>query len=355
MNMKLNCIGTGKKKVKIGDSFVGDGEPTFVIAEAGANHNRNFDMAKKLIDVAADAKANAVKFQTYSAETLYSKKTPAFSKDNKIKPYELIKNVELPRDWQAKLAEYARERGIMFLSTPFDYEAVDELDELGIQAFKFASFEIVDLELLKYASSKQKPIILSTGMASLGDIEDALIAIRSEGNDEIILLHCNSLYPTPPEVVNLRAIRTMHEAFKLPVGFSDHTPGISISLAAVGMDACLIEKHFTLDRKLRGPDHIFAIEPDELKDLVLGIRAVDTAKGDGIKRRSWLEDGEMYQKGRRSIIAKHDIPIGTVITRDMLVVKRPGYGISPKLIDIVVGRTTKLEIKEDEWITWEML
>lgn len=342
-------------KIRISNRFVGDSEPTFVIAEAGANHNRNFDMAKKLIDVAADAKADAVKFQTYSAETLYSKKTAAFSKDNKIKPFDLIKKVELPREWQPELAEYARERGIIFLSTPFDYAAVDELYELGIPAFKFASFEIVDLELLKHAASKQKPIILSTGMASLSDIEDAVNVIHSAGNDDIILLHCNSLYPTPPEVVNLRAIKTMHEAFKLPVGFSDHTLGISISLAAVGMDACLIEKHFTLDRSLPGPDHPFAIEPDELKELVLGIRAVDIAKGDGIKRRSWLEDGEMYQKGRRSIIAKQDIPIGTVITRDMLVVKRPGYGISPKLIDIVVGRTTKLEIKEDEWITWEML
>ena len=342
-------------KIKIGNRFVGDGEPTFVIAEAGANHNRDFDMAKRLIDVAADAKADAVKFQTYSAETLYSKRTPAFSKDNDIKPYDLIKNVELPREWQPKLAEYANERGIMFLSTPFDYAAVDELYELGIPAFKFASFEIVDLELLKYAASKQKPIIISTGMASLGDIEDAINAIRSVGNDDIVLLHCNSLYPTPPEVVNLRAIKTMREGFKLPIGFSDHTLGIPISLAAVAMDACLIEKHFTLDRNLPGPDHLFAIEPNELKELVLGIGAIDAAKGDGIKGRSSLEDGEMYQKGRRSIIAKCDIPVGAVITRDMLVVKRPGYGISPKFMDIVVGRTSQLDIKEDEWITWEMV
>lgn len=342
-------------KVKIGNRFVGDGEPTFIIAEAGANHNRDLNMTKKLIDVAADAKADAVKFQTYSAETLYSKRTPAFSKDNEIKPFDLIKSVELPRKWQRELSEYAHEKGIMFLSTPFDYEAVDELDDIGIPAFKFASSEIVDLELLKYTASKQKPILLSTGMASLCDIEDAINAIHSEENEDIILLHCNSLYPTPSEVVNLRAMKTMRDTFKLPIGFSDHTLGISIPLAAVGIDACVIEKHFTLDRHLSGPDHSFAIEPNELKELVVGIKAIDAAKGDGIKQCSELENDDAYQKSRRSIIAKQDIPVGVVITRDMLVVKRPGYGISPKLIDIVVGRTTKLDIKEDEWITWNMI
>ena len=342
-------------KLKIGNHFVGNGGPTFVISEAGANHNRDFDMAKELIDVAADAKADAVKFQTYSAETLYSKKTPVFSKDEGIKPYDLIKNVELPRDWQPKLAKYAEKKGIMFLSTPFDYAAVDELDELNIPVFKFASFEIVDLELLKYAAAKQKPMIISTGMASLGDIEDAIAAIRSTGNDDIILLHCNSLYPTPPEVVNLKAMDTMYQAFRLPVGFSDHTTGIHLSLAAVAMGACVIEKHFTLDRSLPGPDHLFAIEPDELKELVSNIRDIDAAKGNGIKQRSSLEDEEVYEKARRSIIAKCNIPAGVVITRDMLVVKRPGYGIAPKFMDVVVGRPARVDIEEDEWIKWEMI
>jgi len=270
-------------KIKIGSRFVGSGEPAFIIAEAGANHNRDFDMAKKLIDVAADSKADAVKFQTYSAETLYSKKTPEFSYMKGQNVYDLIKSIELPREWQQELAEYADQRGVMFLSTPFDYAAVDELDEIGVPAFKFASFEIVDLELLKYAASKQKPMIISTGMANLGEIEDAISAIRSAGNDDIVLLHCNSLYPTPPEVVNLRAMETMREAFKLPVGFSDHTLGIHISLAAVAMRACAIEKHFTLDRDLPGPDHSFAIEPDELKEMVRCVREIEEAKGSGIK------------------------------------------------------------------------
>lgn len=342
-------------KIKIGSHFVGENEPTFIIAEAGANHNRDFDIAKKLIDIAADAKADAVKFQTYSAETLYSKKTPIFLKDKDIRPYDLIKKLELPRDWQPKLKKYAEQKGIIFLSTPFDYAAVDELDELDLPAFKLASFEIVDLELIKYAASKQKPMIISTGMASLGDIEDAITAIHSVGNINIILLHCNSLYPTPVEVVNLNAIETMHKAFSLPIGFSDHTLGIHVSLAATAMGACVIEKHFTLDRSLPGPDHPFAIEPDELKELVSNIRDIGAAKGDGIKQRSSLEDEEVYQKARRSIIALCDIPAGMLITKSMLVVKRPGYGIAPKFMDIVVGRTARVDIEKDDWLRWEMI
>jgi len=328
---------------------------TFIIAEAGSNHNHDLDMAMELIDVAAEAKADAVKFQTYSADTLYSKKTPEFSYLKGQKVHDLIKSIELPRDWQQELAEYADKKGITFLSTPFDYAAVDELDEIGVPAFKFASFEITDLELLKYAASKQKPMIISTGMADLDEIEDAINAVRSVRNDDIVLLHCNSLYPTPPEVVNLRAMETMREAFNLPVGFSDHTLGIHISLAAVAMGACVIEKHFTLDRSLPGPDHSFAIEPDELKEMVRCVREIDKAKGSGIKERSELEDAEMYDKARRSVHAKVDIPIGTVITREMLVVKRPGYGIKPKFVDTVVGREAVKEIEEEDWITWDII
>lgn len=327
---------------------------TFIIAEAGSNHNQNFDIAIELIDVAADAGADAVKFQTYSAETLYSKKTPEFSYLKGQNVYDLVKSIELPRDWQQELAEYADKKGIIFLSTPFDYAAVDELDEIGVPAFKFASFEITDLELLGYAAAKQKKMIISTGMADLDEIEDAINTVRSVGNDDIVLLHCNSLYPAPPEVVNLRAIATMREAFDLPVGFSDHTLGIHISLAAVAMGACVIEKHFTLHRGQPGPDHSFAIEPDELKELVRCVREIDKAKGSGIKARSELED-EMYDKARRSVHAKVDIPIGTVITREMLVVKRPGYGIKPKFVDTVVGRIARNDVQEDEWITWEIV
>jgi len=339
-------------KIKIGDQLIGDEKPCFIIAEAGSNHNGSLEQAKKLIDVAAEVKADAVKFQIFKAESLYSKYTPEFSYLKGQNTYELIKSIETPREWIKELAEYCKKRGIIFLASVFDFEAIDILDKY-VPAFKIASFEITDLELLKYAAEKGKPMIISTGMANLGEIEDAITAIRSVGNENIILLHCNSLYPTPVGIANLRAIETMRTAFKVPVGFSDHTLGIHIPIAAVAMGACMIEKHFTLDRTLPGPDHSFAIEPDELKEMVRCIREVEKAKGSGIKEKSDLESEEMYVKARRSIHAKVDIPKGTKITRDMLIIKRPGYGIKPKFIDMVVGREAKKDIREDEWVTWD--
>ena len=342
------------KNVKIENKLIGDGEPCFIIAEAGSNHNGSIEQAKKLIDVAAEAGADAVKFQIFKAEDLYSKYTPEFSYLKEQSVYELIKNIETPREWIKELAGYCKEKGIIFLASVFDFEAVDLLDKY-VPAFKIASFEITDLELLKYAAEKGKPMIISTGMANLGEVEDAINTIKSVGNEDIILLHCNSLYPTPVEVVNLRAMETMRTAFKVPVGFSDHTLGIHIPIAAVAMDACVIEKHFTLDRTLPGPDHFFAIEPDELKEMVNCIRDVEKARGSGIKKKSELESEEMYIKARRSIHAKVDILKGTKITRDMLIIKRPGYGIKPKFIDIVIGRDVKKDIKEDEWMIWDMV
>lgn len=341
-------------KIKIGDKLIGDEEPCFIIAEAGSNHNGNLEQAKKLIDVAVEAKADAVKFQIFQAENLYSKYTPEFSYLKGVNIYELIKGIETPREWIKELAKHCKEKNIDFLASAFDFEAVDLLDKY-VPAFKIASFEIVDLEFIKYAAKKGKPMIISTAMANLGEIEDAINAIKSIGNKDIILLHCNSLYPTPVEVVNLKAIETIKNAFKMPIGFSDHTLGIHIPISAFAMGACIIEKHFTLNRNLPGPDHSFAIEPNELKEIVRCIREVEKAKGSGIKEKSELEGEEMYVKARRSIHAKVDIPKGTKITRDMLIIKRPGYGIKPKFIDTVVGREVKRDIKEDEWITWDMV
>ena len=342
------------KTVKIGDKVIGGDNPCYIIAEAGSNHNGSFEQAKKLIDAAVEAGADAVKFQIFKAENLYSKYTPEFSYLKGENVYELIKNIETPREWIKELIKHCKGKNIDFLASAFDFEAVDLLDKY-VPAFKIASFEITDLELIKYAAEKGKPMIISTGMANLSEIEDAINAIKSVGNENIILLHCNSLYPTPVEIVNLRAIETMKNAFKLPVGFSDHTLGIHIPIAAVAMGACMIEKHFTLDRSLPGPDHSFALEPDELNAMVRCIREVEKVKGNGIKEKSELESEEMYVKARRSIHAKVDIPKGTKITRDMLIIKRPGYGIKPKFIDIVVGREAKKDIKEDEWITWDMV
>ena len=340
-----------KSEITIGNKKIGVDNPTYIIAEIGSNHNRDKKIAKKMIDKAADARVDAVKFQTFKAEKLYSKKTPKFSKDT-ITPFDLIKSIELPREWHKELFEYAVDKNLHFLSSPFDYEAVDLLDKIGVPAYKIASFEITDLELLKYVAKKTKPIILSTGMANIEEIEEALEAIRKQGNNNIVLLHCNSMYPTPVEIVNLNAINTMSTIFKIPIGFSDHTIGIHIPIAAVAKGAKVIEKHFTLDRKMKGPDHHFAVEPDELKQMVQNIRDVEKAQGTGVKEAS-KEEQEMYEKGRRSIIAAQDISKGTKITKEMLIIKRPGFGIKPKFLETVIGKTSKKDIAADQWITWE--
>jgi sialic acid synthase SpsE len=345
--------------VRFGDRLVGGSAPCFVIAEAGANHNRNFDLARRLIDAARAAGADAVKFQTYSGRTLYSTKTPRFDYLGELgaKPaHELLEEIALPRDWQPLLAEHCREVGIEFMSSPFDHAAVDELDALDVVALKIASFELVDLGLVGYAAATGRPLILSTGMATLGEIEDALNAARSAGATEIVLLQCASLYPAPPHVMNLRSIATMRSAFGVPVGLSDHTSGVHIAPAAVVLGAAVVEKHFTLDRTMTGPDHPFAIEPDELGRLVSHIRDVEDALGDGTKRGpSYEEADEMYTKARRSIVAAQPIAAGTTIVDDMLTVKRPGHGIPPKFRSVVVGRAARVDIDADDVMTWEMV
>jgi N,N'-diacetyllegionaminate synthase len=345
-------------RVRIGERWVGEGEPCFVIAEAGANHNRDLAMGRELIDVAAEAGADAVKFQTYSAETLYSKKTPRFSYLQGVsdkETWDLIKEIELPRQWQGELAAHAARRGIRFLSSPFDVQAVDELTALDVPAYKIASFEIVDLPLIGYAAAKGRAMILSTGLASYEDVADAVAACAAVGNRDVILLQCASLYPAPPSRMNLRAMATLRQAFAVPVGLSDHSLGIHIAAAAVALGASVIEKHFTLDRSLPGPDHPFAIEPGELRDMIRHIRDVEAALGDGLKLGPAPEEEEMHQKGRRSLIAARAIPRGTTIERSMIAVKRPGFGIRPKFVDLVVGRVARIDIEEDTVLTWEML
>ena len=332
---------------------IGDGSPCYIMMDIAANHNGDLNTAKELIRKAAEAGADAVKFQTYRAEDLYSKKTPRFSRDP-MKPYDLIKKVQHPREWIPLLAEFAKTLDIDFLSSPFDYDAVDLLDNTGVKLFKVASLEIVDLRLIKYIAGKGKPVILSTGMASLGETEEAVETARSTGNGNIGLLHCNTCYPSPVHIVNLKAMETLENAFRLPVGFSDHTLGWHITVAAVAMGACIIEKHFTLSREQDGPDHGFSIEPKELTLMVQQIRDVEKAIGDGFKRVS-DEELENYEKGRRSLIARVDIPKGTIITEAMLTAKRPGYGIKPKYFDLVVGRTVKSDIFEDDILLWDML
>ncbi len=345
-------------RVRVGSRAVGDGEACYIIAEAGANHNRSLSMAKELIDAAAAARADAVKFQTYSAETLYSRKTPRFTYLDPLtekSTWDLIKEIELPRAWQPELQAYARSKGIEFLSTPFDHAAVDELDALGIPAMKIASFELVDVELVAHAARTHRPLLLSTGMADYGEILEAMRRAWAEGNEQIVLLHCISLYPAPARLANLRAIATMRRAFGVPVGFSDHTRSVSVPAVAVGLGACLIEKHFTLDRTLPGPDHPFALEPGELVSMIAAVREAESAMGDGRKLGPADEEREMYEKARRSIVAARAVRKGTALTREMLTVKRPGTGIPPALMDRVVGRVARVDIEEDDVITWEMV
>jgi len=342
-------------KVRINQNRnIGDGEPVFVIAEIGANHNRKKKFAFDLIDAAVDAGADAVKFQIYSAETLYSKKTPDHSGYEKPL-FDLIKEIETPRDWIPELKDYCDAHAIQFFATPFDARAVDELDAAGVDLYKIASFELVDLPLIEYTARKGKATIISTGLATMEELEDAYTAYTGTGNDRLIFLQCTSTYPARPEIMNLRAMETIRRAFGVPVGLSEHTLGIHISVAAVALGASVIEKHITLDRSLPGPDHPFAIEPAELKDLVRQIRDVEVAMGDGRKLGPSEAEREFYEKARRSIHARVKIEAGEEITPDKLVMKRPGFGILPKFQDRIIGRKAKVEIDEDQWITWDMV
>ncbi len=335
--------------------LVGDDQPCFVIAEIGSNHNHDFELAKQTIDAAAEAGVDAVKFQTFKAKSHYSKLSPGFSYLNDCNTFDLIKSLELDRSWHAPLKAYAESRNLVFLSSPCDTEAIDELDELGLTAFKVASFDLSDLALIRHMAKTKRPVILSTGMANWTDIQLAVDACRQEGNDKVVLLQCTSLYPAPAHLSNLRAMRVMRDAFGVLTGYSDHTEGDHVCLASVALGACIIEKHFTLDRTLPGPDHPFAIEPEPLKQMMQRLREVEAALGDGAKAGPRDEELEMFNKGRRSLHAKTSIAKGQVITADMITSKRPGLGIPPYLADIVVGRTAKRDIAEDQWITWEMI
>lgn len=328
-----------------------------IIAEAGVNHNGNIELAKKLIDVATEAHADAVKFQTFKAEKTIAAETPRATyqmqnmPDENENQLEMVKKLELKFEDFKILKEYCNSKGIMFLSTPFDFESVDILEPL-VPLYKIASGEIINIPLLKHIASKGKPIILSTGMATLGEIEEAIEAI-DEINPSIskILLHCTTNYPTPYEEVNLRAMLTLKEAFKLPVGYSDHTLGIEVPVAAVALGAKVIEKHFTLDRNLPGPDHKASLEPDELKAMVTAIRNIEKALGDGIKRpnRSELE---IMKVARKSLVAGRDIEKGEILKEKDIEIKRAGEGIQPKFKDIIVDMKINKSIKRDEPFSW---
>jgi sialic acid synthase SpsE len=338
--------------IAFGGRRVGEGEPCFLIAEIGANHNRDFDMARRLIDVAADAGADCVKFQIFLADQHYSRFTPPIpGYDKHI--HTIIAETEFDRDWLPLLKDFAEERGVVFLSSVGDRDAISRLEAVDVVGYKNTSAELSDVELISAIAATGKPVILSTGLADEADITRALAACEAAGNRQVILLQCSVAYPAPMEIVNLRAMETMRNRFGTLVGFSDHTLGDHVAVAAVAMGARVVEKHITLDRALPGPDHRFALEPDELAGMVRRIRDVEAALGDGRKDGPRGPEMDIYLMARRSLHAAVDIPKGTVITEDMLCIKRPGMGIAPWRKSELLGRVSTASIAADRWITWE--
>ncbi len=329
---------------------------TFIIAEAGVNHNGSIEIAKKLIDVASQAGADAVKFQTFKAKNLVSKNAQKANyqketTDEDESQYEMIKKLELDVDTHKELMRYCDEKRIIFLSTPFDLESIELLYELGLEIFKIPSGEITNLPYLRAIGKLKKRVILSTGMADLGEIEDALDLLVDSGTkrENIIVLHANTMYPTPMEDVNLRAMQTIASAFGVEVGYSDHTLGIEVPIAAVAMGARVIEKHFTLDRDMEGPDHTASLEPDELKAMVNGIRNIEKALGNGIKKPTPSEKPNI-EVARKSIVAARDIKKGEIFSEENLATKRPAKGINPMRWDEIIGTVAQRDYKADELI-----
>jgi N,N'-diacetyllegionaminate synthase len=349
-----------KSAFEIAGRRVGRGHPCYVIAEAGVNHNCDLALGKRLVETAKHAGADAIKFQSYTASKISTRVAPRYwfePKDPNGTQWDTFDKLDkLSDDDFRALLEHAKQLGLTAFSSPFDDEAVDFLAGLQVPAFKIASADLTCHPLLERAARLRKPLILSTGTATLAEVEEALEVVRRAGNDEVVLLHCTLKYPCPPEGINLRMMEHLMRAFpELPVGLSDHSLGISVAQAAVAMGACMIEKHYTVDKTLPGsPDHHLSVDPPEMRAMLEGIRTVEKALGKATKGVEPLEhDALLY--ARRSVTSKAAIPKGTRVTRAMLTYKRPGTGISPRFFPMVVGRVASVDIPEDTTLTWEML
>jgi N-acetylneuraminate synthase/N,N'-diacetyllegionaminate synthase len=346
-------------EINIADRKIGPGQPCFIIAEAGVNHNGDLETCKALIDVAIEAGADAVKFQTFTADRVSNasarkaeyQQQATGSAESQL---EMLRRLELTPEAHYTIVDYCRKCDILFLSTPFDDKSVELLDEIGMPAFKIGSGEITNWPFLQVIARKAKPVILSTGMSYLSEIDQAVRVLQAAGCDQLILLHCVSSYPADPADVNLKAIKTLETAFQVPVGFSDHTHGIEISLGAVALGACVIEKHFTVDRNLPGPDHKASLEPNELMALVKGIRSLESAFGDGRKVPAPGEQ-DTRQFSRRSLVLKCELKAGSSIEASMLTALRPAGGIDPSSTKFVVGRRVKRTLKAGQMLTWQDL
>ncbi len=347
-------------EIDFGGRLIGEGHPAFVIAEAGVNHNGDLALGRSLIQEAKGAGADAIKFQSYKAGKISTKTAPRYwveQDDPDGSQYDTFAKLDSfgPVEHEA-LFRYARECKLLCFSAPFDDEAVDMLDELGVPGFKIASADLTDHPLLKKVAAKGKPVILSTGLATIPEIGDAVAVVREEGNDQIILLHCTLQYPCNAENANLRMMLHMKAAFpEIPVGLSDHTLGIAVPQAAVALGAVAVEKHYTVDKTLPGsPDHHLSVDHHDLKRMMDGIRTIEKAMG-RYEKGPVEAESEAYRYARRSIVTNQDIPAGATITRDMLTFKRPGTGIYPKFVDDVVGRIVKSDIPEDTVLEWSMI
>jgi N-acetylneuraminate synthase len=334
-------------------------EHVLVIAEAGVNHNGRLDLARRLVDVAADAGADVVKFQTFTADRLVTRAAAKAEYQQRAvggdaSQHAMLSGLELSESDHEALWSHCGDRGIEFVSTPFDAESARYLKRLGVRRLKISSGDVTDLPMLEVVGGLGLPVILSTGMADLGEVETAVATLRRAGCRELSLLQCVSNYPAAPEAMNLRAMDTLARAFGVPVGLSDHTRGIAVALAAVARGATILEKHFTLDCSLPGPDHQASLEPHELKELVRAVREVETALGDGVKRPV-ASELPIRDVARKSLVAARDIAAGAALGVDDLVVLRPGTGLSPARLGEVLGRRTRTAIAAQTPLTESML
>jgi len=344
-------------KIRIGNKLIGEEEPCFIIAEAGVNHNGSVEMAKKLIDAAKAAGADAVKFQTFKAEEIVTLQGGKADYQNRAKErtqYEMLKHLELSFDEFRELKKYCDNKGVEFISTPYDVKSVEFLNEFGVNRFKVASADIINKPLIESIAKTKKQIILSTGMATLGEIERTISLINAFGNTDIILLHCTTSYPAPYEQVNMNVLHTLRKAFGLAVGYSDHTLGIEISVMAVSLGAKVIEKHFTLDRTMEGPDHFASLEPNELKKMVEAIRNIEKAFGSKRKEITDEEKKNIFFM-RRSIHASEDIKEGEIIKENNIKITRPSDGIEPWFLNNILSKKIKTYVKKGEPIKWDDL
>lgn len=326
----------------------------FIIAEAGVNHNGDINIAKKLVDEAVLAGADAVKFQTFKAENLVCRNASKAeyqldTTDKDETQFDMLKKLELTEKMHVELIDYCKNRDIMFLSTPFDIDSLHYLVNLGLDIIKIPSGEITNYPLLREAGKTKKKVILSSGMSTLNEIENAKRVLMESGCKDLIVLHCNTEYPTPYQDVNLKAMNTIREELGVRVGYSDHTQGITVPIAAVALGAEVIEKHFTLNRNMIGPDHRASLEPDELKEMIRAIRNVEASLGDGVKKPSRSEKKNINIV-RKSIVAKINITKGTIFCESNLTTKRPGTGISPMEWNCVIGQKAKRDFRVDEII-----